>query len=62
MKQKNKPFKFKISNISYPSSLGDELCSIRALIGDFTIVKTRRCLFGNMYIWVVPKKFVEDVE
>lgn len=55
MKQKIKPFKFKISSISYPSSIGGELCSIRTLIGDFTIVKTRRCLFGNMYIWVVPK-------
>ena len=55
MKQKINPFKFKISSISYPSSIGGELCSIRALIGDFTIVKTRRCLFGNMYIWVVPK-------
>lgn len=55
MKQKNKPFKFKISGISYSSLLGDELLSIRALIGNFTIVKTRRCLFGKMYIWVVPK-------
>ncbi len=60
MKQKINLFKFKISSISYPSSIGGELCSIRAMIGAFTIVKTRRCLFGNMYIWVVPKDSSND--
>lgn len=60
MEQKIKPFKFKISSISDPSSIGGELCAIRALIGDFTVVKTRRCLFGNMYIWVVPKDSTND--
>lgn len=60
MKQKIKPFKFKISSISYTSLISSELYCIRALIGDFTVVKTKRCLFGNMYIWVVPKDSKND--
>lgn len=60
MKQKIKPFKFKISNISYTSLLGSELYSIRNLIGDFKVIKVRRCLFGDMYIWVVPKDSSND--
>ena len=55
MEQKIKPFKFKISSISYPSLFSSELHSIRELIGGFNVVKVRRCLLGDMYIWVVPK-------
>lgn len=55
MKRKNKPFKFKISSMVYPFLFSSELNSIRELIGDFDVVKVRRCLLGDMYIWVVPK-------
>lgn len=55
MKQKNKPFKFRVSRLNYLSLLDGELRAIRELIGDFTVIKVRNCWFGNMYIWVVPK-------
>ena len=61
MKQKIKPFKFRVSRLNYLSLLNDELRAIRGLIGDFVVVKTRACwLSGDMYIWVVPKDLSDE--
>lgn len=61
MKQKNKPLKFKIPGAVYPALHASAIQSIRVLIGDFAVVKTRACwLSDDMYIWVVPKDSSND--
>lgn len=60
MKQKIKPFKFRVSRLNYLSLLNDELRAIRGLIGDFTVIKARNCWFEDMHIWVIPKDSSND--
>ena len=52
---KQKTFKFTVSRLTYPASLDSELRAIRELIGNFTVVKVKKCWFEDMHIWVVPK-------
>lgn len=53
---KEKLFKFKVSEIEYDSLLRDELFAIKNMIGDYEVVKTRRCFMPtNRIIWCRKK-------
>ena len=49
-----KLFKFKISDVAYPSLVARDLGSVQQILGDFEVVKVRRhwWLKTDMYIWV----------
>lgn len=50
---KEKLFKFKISDVAYPSLVSRDLGGIRQILGDFEVVKIKRCWWPtDMYIWV----------
>ena len=65
---KDKLFKFKVSSLNYDLLLRDELDTIKKLIGDYEIVKTRNCPMGfDMKIWCkkkddTDKKVVEEIK
>lgn len=53
---KEKLFKFKVSSVQYAELLRDELEVIKAIIGDYEIVKKRDCPMGfDMKIWCRKK-------
>ncbi len=49
-----KLFKFKISDVAYPSLVARDLSSVQQILGDFEVVKVRRhwWLMTDIYIWV----------
>lgn len=54
---KDKLFKFKVSNVQYECMLSDELNAIKQMIGDFDVVRKRRCLIPtDMIIWCKKKE------
>ena len=64
---KDKLFKFKVSDIEYDALLRDELTAIKQMIGDYEIVKTRRCFMPtDRIIWCkkkddTDKKILEEI-
>lgn len=65
---KDKLFKFKVSDIEYDALLRDELTAIKRMIGDYEIVKTRRCFMPtNRIVWCKKKddtnqKIVDEIK
>ena len=54
---KDKLFKFKVSNLDYAMLIRNELDSIKKIIGDYEVVKTRNCLGGfNIKLWCKKKE------
>lgn len=64
---KEKLFKFKVSDIEYDALLRDELFAIKNMIGDYEVVKTRRCFMPtNRIVWcrkkdATDKKILDEI-
>lgn len=65
---KDKLFKFKVSNVQYELLLRNELNAIKQMIGEYEVVKKRRCIMPTeIIIWCkkkddTNKKIVDEIK